>query len=341
MALGAPPVARAAGGSAVLTILEGSATLIRGTSKLGAAGCVRAQPDDLIETGKDTYAQLEFEDGTRLDLGPKTQLQIEHPGETRADRPALYLLSGWIKLTVGGQHSPGPAFATPVFDGVDLVGAVLARIDARGGTLFVEQGRARLANRHTHGGTLALKDGDFVSVSREGRATVDTRPSKEFVDQMPRPFRDSIPSRLAVCHEREVAAKPLGEISYREVEPWINAELSVRRQFVHAWRSKADDPDFRLELTARLSLHPEWGPVLFPELYAPKPKPEPAPEPVAAPAPETAPAVASPTPVAAPAPPTTIGVPAPPQAPSGAAATPDAGVAAPAAPPPQPGAPTK
>ena len=87
---------------------------------------------------------------------------------------------------------------------------------------------------------------------------------------MPTEFRDSIPSRLARCREHEVAARTLGDFSYGEVEAWINSEPAVRRQFVHAWRAKAEDTEFRLELTVKLSRHPEWGPVLFPELYAPR-----------------------------------------------------------------------
>jgi hypothetical protein len=260
-------------GPAVVTILEGSATIIRGTSKLGASEGVRVQPNDLIETGKDTFARLEFDDGTRLDVGSATWLQVNHPTDVSADRPALYLLSGWIKLSLDEtKRSRSSAFSTPLFDGTELGGVVLAHVDTRGGALFVEQGKARIANRHGRAFAVpALKSNDFVSISRDGKIALDSRPSPDFVEQMPRAFRDSIPSRLAHYRTREVAPKTLGDFSYAEVEPWINAELAVRRQFVRTWRARADDPAFRLELTAKLSLHPEWGPVLFPELYAPKP----------------------------------------------------------------------
>jgi hypothetical protein len=286
------PVGSWAGAPAVVTILEGNATLFRGTSKLAASECVQVQPADLIETGKQTFVRLEFEDGTRLDLGPRTQLQVDHPTELRADRPALYTLTGWIKLTLNGaQHAAAPAFATPLFDGTDLGGVVLARVDAGGGAMFVEQGRARFADRRARGSSPVLKAGDFVSFAGSGRAVVEPRPASEFVDRMPSEFRDSIPSRLAHCRDHAVAARTVGEFSYGEVEAWINAEPAVRRQFVHAWRAKAEDTEFRFELTSKLSRHPEWGPVLFPELYAPKPPPDsqmvgppwPPPQPDAAP----------------------------------------------------------
>jgi hypothetical protein len=272
LALVLPAGAAASESLAAVTILEGSAILFRDTSKLGASECVRVQPNDLVETGKDTFNRLEFDDGTRLDLGPGTRLQVNHPSETTGDRPALYVLSGWIKLSFGeSKHPRAPAFATPLYDGIELGGVVLAHVEARGWALFVEQGRARVANRHARVPVPApLKTGDFASIAKDGKVVVDTRPSSEFVDQMPRAFRDTIPSRLARCGPREVAPKALGDFTYGEVESWIDAEQSVRRQFVHTWRTKADETAFRTLLIAHIGLHPEWGPVLFPELYAPK-----------------------------------------------------------------------
>jgi hypothetical protein len=271
--LALPPNAVAADGPAIVTILEGSATVIRGTSKLGAVEGVRVQPNDLIETAKDTFARIEFDEGgVRLDLGPGTRLQVDRPTESSGDRSALYVLSGWIKLSFSEAKRPrAPAFSTLLFDGTDLGGVVLARVDPRGGSVFIEQGRARLANRHGKPFALApLKSNDFVSISKDGRAVAEAHVPREFVDQMPRAFRDTIPSRFPRYREREVAPKALGDFSYEEVEPWIDAEQSVRRQFVRTWRSRADDPAFRPELAAKLSLHPEWAPVLFPELYGPK-----------------------------------------------------------------------
>jgi hypothetical protein len=267
------PDAVGADGPVIVTILDGSATVIRGTSKLGAVEGVRLQPNDLLETAKDTFARVEFDQGgVRLDLGPDTRLQVNDPTDFTGDRPALYLLAGWIKLSLSeAKRSRAPAFSTLLFDGTDLDGVVLARVDARGGSVFIEQGRARLANRHGKPFSVPiLKTNDFVSINKDGRTVVEHLPG-EFVDQMPRTFRDTIPKRFDRYRERDVAPRALGDFSYAEVEPWINAEQSVRRQFVRAWRARAEDPAFRTELIARLSLHPEWDPVLFPEKYLPKP----------------------------------------------------------------------
>jgi len=272
-ALTVPTVVFALAGPPIVTILEGSAIVFHGTSKLAATEGERVQPGDLVETSKDSFLRLEYEDGTHIDLGPKTQLQVAHPTETKGDRAALYVLTGWIKLTIGEtKRAPNAAFASPLFDGTDIAGVVVAHIGSRGGAMFVETGRVRTANRHVRAPSApTLTNGDFASIASDGRAVVDAHPSGEFLEQMPRPFRDSLPSRLNRFREHPTAAKSLGEFSYGDVEAWINAEPSVRRQFVQTWRTRADDPAFRLELTGKLALHPEWGPVLFPELYTPKP----------------------------------------------------------------------
>jgi hypothetical protein len=74
---------------------------------------------------------------------------------------------------------------------------------------------------------------------------------------------------------------------------WLNAEPTVRRQFVVLWRRKADNEAFRAALDHDLSKHPEWDPVLHPEKYEPPasatlntPSTPPAPPATAAPIPK-------------------------------------------------------
>ncbi|HEY4039529.1 MAG TPA: hypothetical protein VGM15_11965, partial [Burkholderiaceae bacterium] len=42
-------------------------------------------------------------------------------------------------------------------------------------------------------------------------------------------------------------------------------------RFVREWAIKADDDAFRQHLEARLSKHPEWERLLYPERFEPKP----------------------------------------------------------------------
>jgi hypothetical protein len=266
-----PAMAAAADAAAVVTILEGDAVLLRGPAKLAAAGGVLVQPDDILESSRNAFVRLEFEDGAHVDVGPSTRLQVSHPTGARGDRPALYLLAGWLKVSLGDAKLVPPAgLASPLVDGVELTGTLLARVEAGSAALFVEQGRARCSFRGDHA-PATLKTGDFLAIARDGKVAVDARPATDFVEKMPSQFRDSIPSQMARYRGRQVLARTLESFSYAEVEAWLNGEASIRQQFVNSWRAKADDAEFRLALTAKLNQHPEWGPVLFPELFAAKP----------------------------------------------------------------------
>jgi hypothetical protein len=277
--LASAPWVGAAEVSGITTIVEGKAVVIRALSKLDVAEGVRLQADDLIRTGKDTFMRIEYDDGASVELGPETRLQLNAPTRRKSERPGLYLLSGWLKLISGKPGTrPAPSFGSPQFDVLDLSGAAVVCVDAGVGALFVEQGSARWVDRRAHSATpMMLKGGDFLTYQRDEAPSLEERPAPDFVSSMPRAFRDTLPSRVAKFHGHDVAARSQGAFSFSEVEPWVNAEPMIRRQFVHLWRAKADDEAFRSSLERNLSQHPEWGPVLYPELYEPKPPSQAAP----------------------------------------------------------------
>ena len=294
--LASAPWVGAVEASGIATIVEGKAVVIRALSKLDAAEGVRLRADDLVRTGKDTFMRIEYDDGTSVDLGPDTLLQLNSPARRKSERPGLYLLSGWLKLISGkpGGARYAPSFASPQFDLLDLSGAVVARVDSGSGALFVERGTARWVDRRGRSAPpVMLNGGEFLAFQRDEAPSFQGRPAPDFVSSLPRAFRDALPSRLAKFQAHEVIARSQGAFSYSEVEPWVNAEPPIRRQFVRLWRAKADDEAFRASLERGLSQHPEWGPVLYPELYEPKPPPQAAPSgsgavsgPVAGPLPE-------------------------------------------------------
>jgi hypothetical protein len=293
--LGSTPWAGAAEASGIATIVEGKAVVIRAMSKMDAAEGVRLRADDLVHTGQDTFMRIEYDDGASVDLGPDTLLQLNPPVRRKSERPGLYLLSGWLKLISGKSEArSAPSFGAPQFDLLDLSGAVIARVDAGSGAVFVEQGTARWVDRRGRSALpVTLNGGDFLTFQRDEAPLLQGRPARDFVSSLPRAFRDSLPSRVAKFRGHEVVARNQGGFSYSEVEPWVNAEASIRRQFVRLWRAKADDEAFRASLERSLSQHPEWGPVLYPELYEPKPPPQAVPSgsgavsgPVAGPLPE-------------------------------------------------------
>jgi len=100
-------------------------------------------------------------------------------------------------------------------------------------------------------------------VPANGKAVLARGASPAFVQAMPRAFMDSLPSRLA-AFTTDVAPRRLGDMSYADAQPWIDAEAPLRRVFAERWRRLAADPQFRSGLVAGLKSHPEWHPILYP-----------------------------------------------------------------------------
>ena len=264
------PSVRQAG---IVTILEGRATAIRGLSQFDVLQGMRLLPDDLVRTDESTFLRVEYADQTWIELGPETVLQLNHPTQRkRANRPALYLLAGWVKLECKSDSAASRSLASKDMDLVDLSGAVVIRANAAGHAIFAEQGTARWINRGVRGAApITLNAGEFLLVSQGQPSGVQARPAADFVAALPRAYLDTLPYRYSLFEARTVAPKDQRAFSYAEVEPWINAEPPVRRQFVVLWRRKAFEPAFREPLDRDLARHPEWDPVLHPENYEVKP----------------------------------------------------------------------
>jgi len=259
----------------IVTILQGRATVIRALSQFDAAEGMRLLADDLVKTDKDTFLRIEYEDQSSIEVGPQTQLQLNHPAARKKNRPALYVLEGWVKLGAGKADSNGKAaFASVAMDVIDLTGVMVMRGDSASREIFAEQGTGRWVDRDPHGAEpVMLKQGDFLVAAQERAPKSQARPSADFMAALPRPFRDTLPFRYNLFKDRAVAPKDPQPFTYADVEPWLNAEPSVRRQFVVMWRRKADNAAFRASLDHDLQKHPEWDPVLHPEKYEPPPQP--------------------------------------------------------------------
>jgi hypothetical protein len=263
---GAAPSGKQVG---IITILEGRATVIRGLSQFDAQEGARLLPNDLVRTDDSGFLRLEYPDQTWLELGPQTTLQLSHPGQKKpAARPGPYLLEGWLKLGCPKEASSSCSLTSKDVDVADLTGTVIVRTTKTDSTLFAEAATARLTNRGLRGATpLNLNAGDFVMTGPGKPVSVQKRPTADFLAALPRPYRDTLPSRYSLFEARAVTPPAQRPFSYVEVEPWLNAEAPVRRQFVVLWHRKALEPGFREPLDRDLALHPEWDRTLHPEKY--------------------------------------------------------------------------
>lgn len=268
-------LARAATPLATATIVDGEVQVIRDASRLQLAEGVRLAQNDILEAGaKARFVRLEFADGVILDLGPESRVLLSPRfGADRAKLPArVHLLKGVAKLTVPKPVTPPAAFTTPALDVMYVARSAVFIVQGAEAQVFAEAGEVGLQERR--GGKPAdlvtLKGSEFYARGTDGKGATAPRPSGTFIQKLPRPFLDTLPPRAPLFATREVAPKALGDITYADAEPWVDAE-GLRPQFVTRWRPLAQQPAFREGLAANMASHPEWDRVLYPEKYLPKP----------------------------------------------------------------------
>ena len=285
-------VATQAAAPAVVGILQGTATLVRDTSRYALAEGVALASGDIVETAADGYVQVELEDGTIAGLAENGRL-LFMPRLTllkTAAAPNVYLLEGWLKVTATPKAPAEFALLAPGDEVVTAGATFVTRVvRGKGYELFVEGGSARLIPRSGGGSTVPLRANDFASqATGADRPTVSTSIGSEFLAQLPRIYRDRLPARAAMYADRPVTPRLLAPVSYPDVTAWMHSEPGVRLALSRQWRSRAADRAFRSEVAANMPAHGEWERVLYPERFLPKPPVKrvaaPAPKPGIAPA---------------------------------------------------------
>ncbi len=271
-----PAVSWSADRLATVTILDGELFVTRDASRYAMAEGTRLQADDIVETSAATrLVRIEFATGTIVDMGPATRLWLSPRFSERGDKRAarVYMLDGWMKLTAPKQGAD--LFASPGLDIASIGHDVVVSLAPNATQVFAETGEAQLVERSAGraGGTVKLKPGDFYTRAADPKSSVMPRPSADFIQRVPRPFLDTLPSRAAQFDGKDVAPKLLGPMAYADAQPWIDGEASVRPAFLARWKRLAQNPEFRKGLLASERAHPEWDRVLHPEKYLPKPRP--------------------------------------------------------------------
>jgi hypothetical protein len=260
-----------------ITILEGEALVYRGAGRLLAAEGLPLAPGDIVETAASTFLQMELPDRSVAQLGPSTRALLDGAasrGKAGAER-SLYVLQGWAKVRVPTPEGRGAGLDVRS-PWAEIAAApctvVLHVLPAAGLTLFVESGPVRVAERGAGAAAapVALSDGALWQRKPGARGEIVPRATSTLLQDMPRPFRDSLPLRAERWREQPAVAKAAPDFAYADVEPWLKAEPAVRKPLLQRWKAKAKEGPFRAALIANLAAHPEWDPILFPEKYLPK-----------------------------------------------------------------------
>lgn len=254
------PLAGAAQELGTFTLVEGSPRLIRGTTVLRASEGVRFQDNDIVETASPGFVQAEFAGGSIVAIGPSTRVLIHSGGGKGAD---VVLMSGWLKgenpSDAGGYH-----FSSSALGAASKAGAVILHTAAPDGELYVESGTATVTEAGGH--PIAAKAGQFFT-RRSGKLTVTTRPDGSFLQDMPQPFRDTLPSRQShFAGKKPAEPKHDHDVTYAEIEPWLKMG-AWRRSFEERFQPRLKDAEFRKAVESHITEYPEWDRVLHPEKY--------------------------------------------------------------------------
>lgn len=242
-----------------ITQLDGEAVVTDGARRVAAVVGQRLAPGALIDSGATTaLLRLEWPDGATVDLGPATRVMVAPPGwRARSGRPpTVYLLQGWAKVA-GSGAAPAGGIVAPGFELLPLSGAAVAAVGPREQQLFAESGAAELLVRPA-----GTQRGIAPGALYNGDGMVLARPPADWLQRVPRAFRDPIPRRAAQLPDRSGDASALPAPTYQDLAAWLAAEPDVRREFPRRFSPLLQDPAFRRAVQQHLPAHPEWGAAL-------------------------------------------------------------------------------
>jgi len=211
-----------------ITIAEGTNAVISGGVAYQTTPGLRLSACDIVRTGPQSLVQIEYEDGSRIEIGPDTRLVFDLPGAGGAVVGPHFLLSGWAKLTAAKRDAKALPFRidTPHVDLLIPAGVTTLRTAADGAAFFVEEGSAFAIT----GGGARVAVGAGRTYSRKpgaDRGTVVERADPVFVKAMPSAFRDTLPSLLGQFKSRNVQPRPASGVNVAEAETWVKTEPAL------------------------------------------------------------------------------------------------------------------
>lgn len=248
-----------------VTLVEGGARLLRGTTWFKLAAGARVEEGDIIEAADRAQAQIETAGTVASLAGPG--IVYFAPATTKRASVLLVLPQGWLKVA---GTPPGLRLRTARFDVVVADGVVVVHAQRTAVDFFVETGSGKLVESTPNGADGPMREfkrGEYWNAAPAGAVAMATRAPKAFVDAMPRHFTDPLPTLAG-----RIKSKPTlvvdREITYAEAEPWLASR--DRAVFERRFAARLRDPSFRHAVEPNIARYPAWDRQLHPEKYAPR-----------------------------------------------------------------------
>jgi Putative peptidoglycan binding domain len=212
----------AASAAPTVTIVEGPGSVVSGAAAYVAAPGMRLQTCDVVRTGAQAIVQLEDEDGGQILIGPDSLFVVDLPQGTETVIGPHFLISGWAKLTAPKRTKPLPyQIHTPHFELSTPAGVVALRVGSDGSEFFVEQGETTATAASAR--TVVTAGRLYARKAGPGRGAVADNLKNAFVQGMPRAFRDTLPSRLAMVKANNPHPRAAPDYDPSEVQGWLRA----------------------------------------------------------------------------------------------------------------------
>jgi len=256
----------------VVTVVEGSARLLRGASWFKVPAGTRVEEADILEAAERGQVQVEFAAGSIADLVGSGQVYIiAAPAKTAPT--ALQVPGGWLKVVAA---PPGLRLRTLPLELVIVDGVLVLHANGAAVEFFVESGAAKLidAAPRPDGPARDVKAGQYGSTSASGAVVVVAGAPIAFADALPKHFLDALPV-LAATLKAKPALVVEREITFAEAEPWLAGR--DRAVFERRFSSRLRDPAFRSAVAPNVARYPMWDRLLNPQKYAPSDAPAAAP----------------------------------------------------------------
>ncbi len=235
--------------------------VIRGVSVLQGVEGMRLRQGDYLETGPTpmSQAQLEFPDGTIVELGPSSRVFLS---SLKANSAALVVVAGWLK---GETRSGSWDFISHLASVSTKSGSILLHVSQNAADAFVEHGAAQVS-AGTPAPIASSADKMFFTRRAGKPAAAAGRPSAEFVSAMPVSFRDVLPPRVdRFAGKKPPEPKIEREVAWSDVEPLLTVPAPSRRGLVERFKPRLKDRAFREAIEAHIAELPEWKPALAAE----------------------------------------------------------------------------
>ncbi|MDO9316383.1 MAG: hypothetical protein Q7T97_17760 [Burkholderiaceae bacterium] len=251
----------------MLTLLDGEAVVIDGARRLTAGPGLRVSAGALVETSaKTALVRFEGPEQATIDLGPDTRAMLAPATvASRGSRPpAVYLQQGSVKLT-SHDGATVPGLVAPGLELLPFSGSAVVQVGQGDQAVFAEAGRLEVGERRAGSVLRVLNAGEFYSRADTRTGNITTRPTADWLKNVPRAFRDPLPLRAVAFRDKPFEARALPGPTYEQLAHWLGAEPYVRRDFVPRFTPLTRDAAFRRGLQSHLAAHPEWAVVLNPD----------------------------------------------------------------------------